>query len=359
MKIQFDRLFHVEVLHNYYKSGKGDEFVIEPSSTCQSLLQNYGLLFKKVPYGFLVLYEYEGDKNNPYPVKPIENDLKFTFTLSLKKPYFINYSALPLDSEQDQIYYGHNLNDNPKNSKLLLTSDMISGYLTGSDRIYLRPQVFQYTFKSSNSKISVEIVDELNNSVYKKNVSVFEGIASFPVDLRSYRPGKFTLKIDGVQELVFYADSELIGKNIFAIVEIFKNSSVPSAYRFTDTNNNVVEKTYTLRIDKRSTYWKYYITLKYNSQIAPEDLSIAHPDPLVGFTRQVTELLPDGLSAAPFLSDTELALVDEPVRSIQLHKAGSNGNAIVLIDHLPNPSVMYLKPDNTDNKIYSEIFFYV
>ena len=156
--MQFDSLFHVEILHNYYKEGKGEEFVIEPSSTCKRVLQNYGLLFKKVPYGFMVLYEFEGEPGSFHPVKPIEDDLKFTFALSLKKPYFINYSNLPLDSREDQIFYGNNLNNNLKNGKLLLTSDTNSEYLTEQDRIYLRPQFFQYTFESSNPKITVLVL---------------------------------------------------------------------------------------------------------------------------------------------------------------------------------------------------------
>jgi hypothetical protein len=213
--------------------------------------------------------------------------------------------------------------------------------------------------KSVKSTVNVTIFDELNNTVFNKIVPVVGNNATFPVNVQPYGPGKFTLTVDGAQELVFYADNQLIGKSVFGIIEMFRSSSVPLINRFTDINNDVVEKTYTLKIDKRKTFWKYYIVLKYSPKTVPTDLSVAYPDQLVTFARQGVKLLSDGTSAVPFVSDTELAIQDEPVRSVQLQKANSNQQTIVLADHLPNPSITSLTPDVNDNKIYSEIYFYI
>lgn len=352
MKIQFEKLFEIKIFHSYYKSGTSEDFDIEPTALCRNQLLNYGLLFKKTAGGFVVLYEVvEDDSGNPHPLKPIEENTKFSFTLQAKNSSLINYSNLPLNSKPNQIYHLHNLNDNQQNGSLFLTSDKTEDYMSQKDRIELISQLFQYSFESTNSSAQIEIVDDLDNLVFKKVVPIVEGMFNYSVDLRGYPPGKFTLKIDGAQKLEFYANDELIGKNIFGIIDIFRNDSVPQAYQFTETNGDVRKKTYTVKIEKRQTFWKYYMVLKYRPDITPDSLSID------SFVRKDTEILSDGNSMVPFVSSTPLSLQEKPIKGIQLKKATGNGSTSIC-KNLPNPSVRTIKPEASD-KIYSEIFIYL
>ena len=65
--------------------------------------------------------------------------------------------------------------------------------------------------------------------------------------------------------------------------------------------------------------------------------------------------------AVPFVSDAELPLQQAPINGVQLKRSNGagNGSGIREIENLPNPSVTSIVPNDSENKIYSEIFIYV
>lgn len=374
MMIQLDTLFEVGLFHNYYKSGISDDFDIEPTALCKNQLLNYGLIFRKTSKGFVVLYELvKDDHGNPHPLKSIEENVKYSFMLKSNNPYLINYSDLPLDSQANQIYNLHNLNNNMQNGDLLLTSDSNAEFLSQKDRIHLKSQLFNYSSKSANTSVQIETLDGLNNTLLRKNVLIVEGIFNYSIDLRRYPPGRFTLNVDGSKKLEFYANDELIGKNVFGVIDIFQNNSVPAPYRFTKPNHDVFKKTYHVKIDNRKTYWKYNMVLKYRLGDVdpndwpddwPNDFSVVFPDSeglQPQFNRQNIGYLADGAAIVPFVSVAKLPLQQVPIKGIQLKKTSSNNNGNISgirdIDHLPNPSVQTINTIN--NEIYSSIFVYL
>ena len=159
------------------------------------------------------------------------------------------------------------------------------------------------------------------------------------------------------------------------MINIYRDDSVPAAYQFTDPaqQHTVVPKTYRLEIDKRKTFWKYYVALKYRLKNQtpndwptdwPADWEIVYAtDPAVHIKPDAGKIktLTDGTLAVPFIADTALPLQEAPIKSVQLKKTGpgTNTSGIREVDHLPNPSVNTIVPDDSDNKIYSEVFIYV
>lgn len=360
MKIQFDKLFEVEIYHNYYSSGISQDFLIEPTIACQNQLKDYGLIFRQTGKGFAVFYEVaENGGGIHHPLKPIVEDAKFSFLLTSRNPYVINYTNLPLATQSNQMYYLHNLNNNQQNNQLLLTSDATTEFLSEHDLIELRSQFFQYRFESSNIYSEIEVIDELGKTVLQERVAIVEGLFDYPVNLTGYTPGKFIIKIDGIQKLEFYADDTLLSKKIFGVINIFRNDIVPVAYRFTDVNGAVTKKTYSAKLDRRFTFWKYYVVLKYRSNIAAADLSIGRDDPAIVFTRQPVITLSDGTNAVPFVSNNTQPLQQEPIGNIKLVKSNGSSSGMFEIENLENPSVSSITPNPPENKIYSEIFVYV
>ena len=202
-----------------------------------------------------------------------------------------------------------------------------------------------------------------------------DGKFNYLVDLSKHKPGKFTLYIDGVQKEQFYASDELVGESIFGLIDIFRDESVPPEYQFTNPsqNHDVVEKSYTVEINNRKTFWRYYVVLKYRlKDMEPEDWpedwpnewSIECPsdppqtvDPQPGNVKTVG----DGMYAVPFVFEEELPLQQDPIKEIKLKRANGNvdGSKIKNIDNLPNPSIATIVPDVSLNRVYSEIFVYV
>lgn len=361
MQSQFAQLVEMEIFHHYHIGGTGDDFQIRPTRLSTSQLRNYGLLFQKTARGFAILSETTLEDGNLQPLKPIEEDVKFSFILEARSPYLLNYSDLPLDSSLDQIYYLNNIHRNKQGDSLLLTADATRDHLSLKDRIFLKPQVFQYRIESANPSVKVEIVDETGKSMINQTLASNSGVLEYPVNLSEYPPGKFILKVNTSKQLEFYADDELSGKNVFGIINLFHHSKVPAAYRFLDAQGAIVPKTYRVNIANRQTYWKYYIVLKYRPDIAPQDLSITCPAVPGGISFQQKTVHPvaDGTPAIPFISETALGLQEEPIKGIQLTRKHGDGTQDIEVQNLPNASVTSLTPDPADNKVYSEIFVYI
>jgi hypothetical protein len=396
MKILFDKLFEIEFYHEYYKSKLSDDFLFAPTSTCRRMLQKYGLLSRATPQCLAVFYEAEEDDSKKlHPVRPIKEDVRFSFVLKIKTPFLLNYSDLPLDLPSDHIYYLNNLIDNQQNQQLLLSSNKATEFVSSQDALKLRPQLFQYVFNTPKDHAEFEILDEWSQVVKRERKTVVEGVLSYEMDVRGVGPGKYTLKIDGEQKEQFYASDEIIGNEVFAVVDILHHGSVPQPYMFTDPNANhdASARTYAVKIDRRKTFWKYYFVLKYRlsdlnpadwpkvwppdwpqslpvdwpagwPQDWPKDWSIVYPpDPAVKIIPSPQEMktLFNGTMAIPFVSDTPLPLQQEPVKGIRLEKkAGSNnGSGIREIDHLPNPSITSIVPDVSGGNVYSEVYVYV
>jgi hypothetical protein len=216
MKIQFSSLFDVEIAHNYFQSGRIQHLDIIPTDTCQGQLRNYGLLFKRTAKGFTVLYEVsEDDSQNSHPLKPISEDVRFSFFLQSKNPHLATFSDLPLQAQSNQLYYLHNMNNNPQNGTLLLSSKTSSAFLSSDDSLEFEALIFTYQATSSNSSANIKINDEWSNTVVNETVAIIEGKLYFEVDLRGPGPGKFSLLIDDVEKKTFYASDELVGMLVF------------------------------------------------------------------------------------------------------------------------------------------------
>jgi len=379
MKIQFQPLIDVEILHNYYASKRIPDLEIIPTRACRQLLRNYGLLFRKKNNGFTVQYEViDSGNGNPHPQKPITESTRFSFTLQSKNPYLVSFSDLPFVAPSNRIYYLSNLNNNPQNSSLLLTSKTSSPFLTTQDSLELQPLRFDYRATSADTSALIEIKDEWSETVIARMRPVVSGKLHYLVDLRTHGPGKFTLFLNGIQKKEFYASNEIVGKNIFGLVDIVRDDRVPDAYQITDPHNNhdVLAKTFTVKINNRETWWKYNVVLKYRRETKPEDLSIAFftlpengdspgdsaaPEtdaPTTTFERKSKFAMPDGLTAVPFVAQDGLPLVEKPLKRIQLVKTGSGDNGMFTIDNLTNPSLAAITADE-HGKLYSEIYVYI
>jgi hypothetical protein len=308
----------------------------------------------------VVLYEIAEDaEGKSYPLRPLESREKFSFMLLSKDPFLINYSELPLDIRRDQIYHLHNLNGNMRNGTPLLTSrDSNDGFVSQRDLIELRSQCFGYSFKSPNSSAEIEIVDELGDEVLKVTNPIVEGVLDYRVDLRGRRPGKFTLRIDGMTKLEFYAADELIGRSVFGIIDLFQNQHIPESHRL--SLDTLVS--YAVEIGGRSTYWEYHVILKYDPNISAEHLSVKYPVDKYSFGEPVVDNLPDGTSVAKIISSEPIPLREEPVKGIQLIRPNGDDEIpeITEITDLPKPSVKSIyRTEGDREKICSKTFVYL
>lgn len=367
MKTNFQVLFEIELIHEFYEPEKNIRFAkdlaIEPTPFCFDLLRDCGFLFRKKPNGFSVLADALKEKSNGYTLKkPIESQLIFSFFLLTKNPYLLNFSELPLMENHGQmIYRVHNLQNNIKEKQLLLTRDIQSEFLGEKDLIFAKSRSFSHQFTTDKIAVEMQVRDETGNTIMSKTIFSNEGFVDYQVDLSGLSPGSYTLFEDNIKELDFYADNQIAGKNIFGVIDIYNSDKVAEAYRFTDDTYRILPKKYTLKIASRKVFWKYMVVLKNHKKAASQDLTINLTGNHGGlnFIRQADVVLPDGLRAVPFISDRAVAFSSKPLKGIQLIKQNNHSSGIFEIQNLPNAPVYAIKPDSTSDKIYSEIFIYV
>jgi len=396
MEIIFDKLFAVDLHHYYYESACAENLLVLPTHECQKKLGDYGLHFRTTRRGFTVFYEViRGDEQRPYPLRPIETDEKFTFMLTAKDPYLLNMSDLPLDLTADHIFYFTNLKANIQESRLLISADTTHGYVSNDDAIGLRPLSFEYRYQTLADQVVFTATDEWAHTLFTINKEVINGHAACLIDLTPFGPGKYALSINGVEAERFYAGNKMVfQKNAFAVIDLYRHPSVPTTYRFTDHgNNDSTPKTYTIMINNRKTFWKYFFVHKHRlTQMEPSQWPQTWPDDwpdnlpedwpeewprdwpkdwAVLFPRDSEieilpkpsemKLMPNGAMAIPFVSNKAIPLRQTAVKGIRLSNQGSNGNASGLreIENLANPSIKTIVPDILDNHVYSEIYVYL
>ena len=358
MRLQYDTLFEVEIEHTYFGTGGLNPLSIEPTPHCGKALRDGGLLFKETPTGFCVLYEYRTDGPHRIPVRALPEDMRLSFAVMSKDQYLLSYSLLPLGGSEKGLYVLNNLQGVIRDGKYLLTHDETGSFMTGGDWVSLQPQRFSYALDNDGAKHLVTVTDAMGASVRKIQVDGALSPLQCDLDLSQHRPGLYVLAVDGTERLQFYADSYLLSRAPFAVIDLFFGKSVPAGFSPINDDGSINRRRYTVRIDKRRIYWRYLVVLKYRSGLHPEDITITYPDPAVGFLRGEARTAADGLTVVPFVSDRELPLQKKTVKGITLQKSG-NGGAPFVIENLPNVSCENLIPDVATGRTYSDVYFYI
>jgi hypothetical protein len=103
----YQRLARVSVCHDYYAATGGAcrDFSARPTSHTAGLLKRLGLIFRQEDDGFSVLYnELQEESLLAYVRSSASNRLdgrpwaRLCFSLSLRNPWFVNFTDLPLDT---------------------------------------------------------------------------------------------------------------------------------------------------------------------------------------------------------------------------------------------------------------------
>jgi hypothetical protein len=359
MRLQYDMLFDVELINTYFGQSPSAEFEIEPTSACVAALKNNGLLFKKMPYGFCVVYEYRTDGvGHRTPVRSISENECFSFVLNAKSPYLASYSELPLNGPQPGIYGFHNLTGNLRDGKYLLTSDTSTSYVTGMDLIELCQSRITQAVGGDGSGHHVVAKNGFGNTVLYIMTQATENPVACEIDLEGHGPGQYSLEVDSVEQRRIYSSNALCALRPFGVVDIYFGSTVPAGFSPVNSDGTVTKKRFTIQISKRELYWRYLVALKYRSGLKAEDLSLTHPDSSISFIRGVSQVMADGTTLVPFVSDRMLPLQNKALTGITLTKAG-NGSGSFTVENLPNPSFENVIPNTAEGRVYSDIYVYI
>ena len=309
----FGTLFSVELLHKYFASQLCNDFTITASEKTSGVLSGYHMVAKQYENMLYAGIQSQkqtgagGIKLQPL-IKPSEG-AQFTFFLQLNHNLFFNYTNLPATRPPNKIYYFCNRNNNTGNGKNFLSQPLtyintqtyspgdlaadstgkifesiLSGtgnapstansqfwmvidnnqYSSEADLLQWMPMISVFTFSTAQSAVTVTLwgydatAKTYTRQVYTKTQNFSSAVLSYNLDLSSLSPGKYKMTINGITQWI-YLNDELALKKVFAVLEIFNDSSLPAAYQLLDGSGNLLSPLYSIYFLNRYSIWKFVV----------------------------------------------------------------------------------------------------
>ena len=99
-KSNYKKIVEIQIKHDFFKSNNCSVFEIRPDIETQNLIKNYGIIFKKISNGFVLISSGElryssGSFNGPITLR---------FSLKNNDPLFLNYTKLNLEDGNHLIF---------------------------------------------------------------------------------------------------------------------------------------------------------------------------------------------------------------------------------------------------------------
>ncbi|HWB25748.1 MAG TPA: hypothetical protein VG738_09725 [Chitinophagaceae bacterium] len=303
---KFGILFTVELLHKYFASGMCNDFIVTPSAATQQVLNGNKIIAKQ--YDNKLYAGLPADATNK-PIDAPGADLQLSFFMRLNSPLFFNYSNLPFKWPAGKIYYFTNRNDNAANGRNFLSQfvayDSAKTYLPGDiatdgagmvfqaikssagvapslvnssfwaeidtnqyvselDALQWMPTVSTYAFNSPQTSVSIDvwgyniILRDYSNNILSRKIGFAKPCSGFTLDLSILLPGKYKLTVNGVDKWI-YINDELSAGDVFAVIDIFNDSTLPAASRLLTGTGTLASPAYSINFLNRYTIWKYVL----------------------------------------------------------------------------------------------------
>lgn len=97
-------LFGLVCYHEYFTDKLCNVLEIEPTEETKEQLRNYHLIFKPLPFGFLVTYSPE---DSPQRLKHCPPETRFSFVIKSRDSYFVNYTDIPFQRVWEGFHFSN------------------------------------------------------------------------------------------------------------------------------------------------------------------------------------------------------------------------------------------------------------
>ncbi|MEL7117997.1 MAG: hypothetical protein AAFO07_01105 [Bacteroidota bacterium] len=351
------KLLTVKCNHSFYADGVCKDLRFVPTPATENFLKNTRILYKENEDGFTLLYN-EGKAQQLLNNKVLRQG-KLSFFVINDNPYLINFtdfsledfgkiyalSNVALENKEDHVYL-HSLPhlDDNKNLKKVL-----------------RPKAFGISFPKKVALKDIKIMNDVNEEVTPQNMTYDEQNNTCHLNLSHLPDGSFDLLIKKKKELSFYAVEGVRRQTVFAMLDLYIDEHASNSFPFFD-QKSIISRVFEIKMEQRKTFWKYYLVSddKKNGNGGLTEVKATFNGDAIEFTKPEAVTLPDGKTAYATESKSALALR-------QLLSSGDKIEMKIKYDkkwlnhtyRLPLPDFKTIKPNRTNGKIYSEIYFYI
>jgi len=345
IKIKYKQLFDIEILHDFYTSGKSSDFQLVPTNLCRDLLKYFGLRFIPGAFGGKVFARVNTIAGKDFIVNPLPAGTKFSFLVKLKTSRFENFTQINLNKPKTSHYYFNNLvNNNSAAGLPLLVADTTSKIVSDADLLPFASNTFSYVHTNTAATQNSELRFTDSGQSFSQSLDKHNDIFNFSYDLKKTPFGRAGFFIEGSEKAQLYAIDAADNTGLFGVAEIFYNPALSAAYQFQNSDNSIETKLYKIAFGRLATKWRYIVTRKFDNAVT--SINVAKTN---GTTLSFTAVTgtPDGQFV--LASNTPLFLQEKPLTGIKL----TDQDDKVIIANLPNPSLSLVKTEGAE--MFSDI----
>jgi len=368
-------LFRIECLHEYFGGGLCPGLSLSPADGCEALLGRYRLLFRGAPGGCTV---YAPSQSPLDLMGRFDETFPFTFRLENTDPLLDSYTDLergPSAGPAEALFHFNNAADR-------------QGEVFGAARQLLRdpsapladaslramPAVFDYRPDGpATTGRNLQVSDPLSGQTVWQSPA---GTPSAPirVDLRGLPEGRYNRTMGETKLDPFYL-SNLPAARQWGAVSIYiggqpQSLRLPVPCQSIDATGAVTPRTFTLALESRKTYWRYYVIDPAGKQdFGSYELSATFRNPPsrtlppeIAFLRLPEPATVDGRTAWVFEAQSPLPLLHSPFSAnlaLTLRPANGRRGERALTLPYAQASGLVRRSQSQPRSWCSEVFVYV
>ena len=313
MKTHYQPLCQLQLQHGYYSGNNSinrdpENFRVYPTPACQRILTHHNIIFRQTNNGMSLYIAVVPGTDPPELFQKLNTDtLRLSFWLEITNPVLFNISALPAEyrAGKELFYFSNLTGDLPAHvdgEPLYLNDHSVANSLGSSIKL-LTSLVHTFRFEPGVSSALLTLQDQFGNTIKTISVNEVDTVSEFRInldDIPGLLAGYYTLSDDHGNTEHFYFDPELMGKPVFAMVELFNTTKnltadhsdkVAPHYQFISAGNTLSQDaSYLLKLNSRESIWRYIITRKYqNTGLDLNDLSVSYKnDNSLSFGKSLT-----------------------------------------------------------------------
>ncbi|UGQ48184.1 hypothetical protein [Massilia endophytica] len=249
-------LFSIQCVHPYFGTGPCTVLSLAPTSSCQGLMQQYGLVFRPTPGGGTMYYSDAQLAGTYASLQPLD------FIVSNSDPALINYSAIDQSS----------LSDTP-DAKLLLADSIFyadnlasaSGAMMpafADSALALRPAAFPLALAAPASSATIDLVDPLRQ-VRWSQLTPQAPQSTLDIALNQLPAGRYQLQLNGASQLDFYLLAQPTARR-FGMLAVYPGGPLQAPLMGQGcpaiaADGHLSCPQYTFTLAPRATVWRYHL----------------------------------------------------------------------------------------------------
>ena len=329
----------INTVHEFYQAQQNNHLHLVPGKSTIRLMESLGVLMKTVGNRFELLLDQSRLESFQYKLEQLSDaQLKFSFYLYNKNPYFVNITDVPTNMV-GRTFYCSNRHLGAAQGGMLHRGDKL-----GESELYNNYQGKEEFVERGVEKI--ELVSESNGekAIDVSRIGVEEGVYKVVSDANTLQS-------------VVSVESGVKGTPV-ALVDVTINKDIKEKLIDQLQNGEMESLDYTMRFGAREVFWNYIVVPRYQKKINKLKVVAKKGEGVPVFGPLVPGELNDGRAILSSVSKESVKYAAQYDYEIQLKLADGDGNGKVLVKRMPFAGIETIKP-YYEGKYKADIYVYI